>query len=36
MYYPEKTKQAIINAGYDQKIADGQRKRWAKRRGKDV
>ena len=36
MYYPEKTKQAIINAGYDQKIADGQRKRWAKRRGEDV
>ena len=36
MYYPEKTKQAIINAGYDQKIADGQRKRWAKIRGQDV
>ena len=30
MYYPEKTKQAIINAGYDQKLAASQRKRWAK------
>ena len=28
--------QAIIDAGYDQKLADAQRKRWAKRRGKDV
>ena len=36
MYYPEKTKQAIIDAGYDQKLADAQRKRWAKRRGEDV
>ena len=30
MYYPEKTKQAIIDAGYDQKLAESQRKRWAK------
>ena len=30
MYYPEKTKQAIIDAGYDQKLAASQRKRWAK------
>jgi len=30
MYYPEKTKQAIIDAGYDQKLADAQKKRWAK------
>ena len=30
MYYPEKTKQAIINGGYDQKIAAAQKKRWAK------
>ena len=36
MYYPEKTKQAIIDAGYDQKIADRQRKMWAKKRGQDV
>ena len=31
MYYPEKTKQAIIDAGYDQKLAAAQKKRWAKR-----
>tara|TARA_R100001163_G_scaffold12097_1_gene11233 strand:+ start:198 stop:1097 length:900 start_codon:yes stop_codon:yes gene_type:complete len=34
MYYPEKTKQAIIDAGYDQKLADAQKKRWAKRGNK--
>ena len=33
MYYPEKTKQAIIDAGYDQKIANAQKQRWAKIRG---
>lgn len=33
MYYPEKTKQAIINGGYDQKIANRQKKRWAKIKG---
>ena len=32
MYYPEKTKQAIIDAGYDLKLAASQRKRWAKTR----
>ena len=32
MYYPEKTKQAIIDAGYDQKLAAAQKKRWAKTR----
>ena len=32
MYYPEKTKQAIIDAGFDQKLAASQRKRWAKTR----
>ena len=31
MYYPEKVKQAIIDAGYDQKLANAQKKRWAKR-----
>ena len=30
LYYPEKTKQAIIDAGYDQKLAAAQKKRWAK------
>ena len=30
MYYPEKTKQAIIYAGFDQKLAASQRQRWAK------
>jgi len=30
MYYPEKTKQAIIDAGYDLKLAASQRLRWAK------
>lgn len=30
MYYPEKTKQAILDAGYDEKLAASQRKRWAK------
>ena len=35
MYYPEKTKQAIIDGGYDQKIANRQKERWAKRRGVD-
>ena len=33
MYYPEKTKQAIINGGYDQKIANRQKRRWAKIKG---
>ena len=33
MYYPEKTKQAIIDAGYDQKIANAQKQRWAIIRG---
>ena len=33
MYYPEKTKQAIIDAGYDPKIANTQKQRWAKIRG---
>jgi len=33
MYYPEKTKQAIINGGYDQKIANRQKQRWARIRG---
>ena len=32
MYYPEKTKQAILDAGFDQKLAASQRKRWAKTR----
>ena len=32
MYYPEKTKQAILDAGYDEKLAASQRKRWAKTR----
>ena len=27
---PEKTKQAILDAGYDQKLAAAQKKRWAK------
>ena len=30
MYYPEKTKQAILDGGYDLAVAAGQRKRWAK------
>lgn len=34
LYYPQKTKQAIIDAGYDQKLAASQRKRWAKRGNK--
>ena len=33
MYYPEKTKQAILNGGYDLAVAAGQKKRWAKIRG---
>ncbi len=32
MYYPEKTKLAILDAGYDEKLAASQRKRWAKTR----
>ena len=31
MYYPEKTKQAILDGGYDLAVAAGQKKRWAKR-----
>ena len=31
MYDPEKTKQAILNGGYDLAVAAGQKKRWAKR-----
>lgn len=31
MYNPEKTKQAILNGGYDLAVAAGQKKRWAKR-----
>ena len=34
MYYPEKTKQAIIDAGFDQKLAASQRKRWNKQNEK--
>ena len=34
MYYPEKTKQAIIEAGYDQKLANAAKKRWIKRKCK--
>ena len=33
MYDPEKTKQAILNGGYDLAVATGQKKRWAKIRG---
>ena len=33
MYDPEKTKQAIIDGGYDLAVAVGQKKRWAKIRG---
>ena len=33
MYFPEKTKQAIIDAGYNEKLGDAARKRWAKKRG---
>ncbi len=33
MYYPEKTKQAIIDAGYSVKLGNAAKKRWAKRRG---
>ena len=36
MYYPEKTKQAIINAGYSEKLADAARKREAKKKGENV
>ena len=37
MYYPEKTKQAIIDAGYDQKLANAAKKRWVKRKnGKHI
>ncbi len=30
MFNPEKTKQAILDGGYDLAVAAGQRKRWAK------
>lgn len=30
MYYPEKTKQAILDGGYDLAVATGQKRRWAK------
>ena len=33
MYDPAKTKQAILNGGYDLAVAAGQKKRWAKIRG---
>jgi hypothetical protein len=33
MYDPEKTKQAILNGGYDLAVATGQKKRWARIRG---
>ena len=33
MYYPEKTKQAILDGGYDLAVATGQKKRWATIRG---
>ena len=33
MYYPEKTKQAILDGGYDLAVAIGQKKRWARIRG---
>lgn len=33
MYNPEKTKQAILDGGYDLAVATGQKKRWAKIRG---
>tara|TARA_R100001015_G_scaffold17836_1_gene10163 strand:+ start:274 stop:1161 length:888 start_codon:yes stop_codon:yes gene_type:complete len=33
MYDPEKTKQAILNGGYDLAVAAGQKKRWARIRG---
>jgi len=32
MYYPEKTKQAIMDAGYSEKLADSAKKRWEKRK----
>ena len=32
MYDPQKTKKAMIDAGYDQKLAASQRKSWAERR----
>ena len=33
MYNPEKTKQAILDGGYDLAVAAGQKKRWARIRG---